>query len=124
MDYKTMFMPVNEFGKAVERTKQDYPYSYDGFITYRNGKNEEANHTIYSDRLLQWDRDKYNKLSKKHFGDEGQYFYSRNPKSIEAFLAEWTEQEVKLIFIMEYCHMSSGYPVWRFDFAATEKLTP
>ena len=24
--------------------------------------------------------------------------------------------DLKLIFIMEYCNVSNGYPVWRFDF--------
>lgn len=113
---------VDEHDKPIERTPATHPYSYDGFVTHRFGKNEEANNTIYSDRLLRWDFKKYNELSKKHFGDEGQYFYNREPKNIEAFLRDWCEdQKLKLIFVMEYCNVSSGYPLWRFDFKATKK---
>ena len=53
---------VDEFDKPVKRTKQSHPYSYDGFVQWRGGPNEEATSTIYSDRLLQWDYDKHNKL--------------------------------------------------------------
>jgi hypothetical protein len=108
---------VNEFGEPVKRDKWQYPYSYDGFITWRGGKNEEVNSTIYSDRLLQWDMKKYDELSKKHFGNAGQIFYDRQPKDIESFLRDWTgDIKLKLIFVMEYCNVSSGFPLWRFDY--------
>jgi len=106
---------VDEHGNAVKRTKQTHPYSYDGFVTYRKGKNSEANCTLYSDRILH--EQNYSKLCKKHFGDEGQMFFWRSPKKIEAFLRDFLDsQELKLILVMEYCNVSSGYPLWRFDF--------
>ncbi len=109
---------VDEFNRPVTKTKLSHPYSYDGFVQWRGGENDEASSTIYSDRLLLWDREKYNKLSVKHFGNEGQYWDNRNPKIIEAFLQDWTDnEELKLILVMEYCNVSSGYPVWRFDYA-------
>jgi len=114
----TSFGKVDEFGKPVKRTKQTHPYSYDGYIQYRGGENEEANGTIYSDRLLQWDFDKHDALCMKHFGNKGQYWNDRDPKKIQAFLRDWTDnQKLKLIFVMEYCNQSSGYPVWRFDYS-------
>lgn len=107
---------VDEFDNPVECTKQEYPYSYDGFVTWRGGENKEANNTIYSDRLLHWDYEKTRRLMKKHFDDEGGYYYNRKPKDIEAFLREWTDDPgLKLVFIMEYCNRSNGYPLWRFD---------
>lgn len=33
---------VDEYDHPVERTKQEYPYSFDGYVTHRMGKNEEA----------------------------------------------------------------------------------
>ncbi len=117
--FRTEIGGVNEFGKTVERTKSEYPYSYDGFVTYRSGENKEVNNTIWSDRLQQWDYDKTDKLKLKHFGDKGDYYDSRSPKKIEAFLSEYLDKEVKIIFIMEYCNISSGYPVWRFDIKAS-----
>lgn len=112
---------VDEFGKPVTKTKRTHPYSYDGFIQWRGGANEEANSTIYSDRLLQWDYEKHNVLCEKHWGNEHQYWDRRDPKKIEAFLRDWTrDPTLKLIFVMEYCNVSSGYPCWRFDFQRTE----
>jgi hypothetical protein len=108
---------VDEHDKPITRTPTTHPYSYDGFITWRGGKNEEANNTIYSDRLWQWDHKKTNKLCEKHFGDKSQYFNQRTPEQIEAFLRDYTNNpNLKLIFIMEYCHQSSGYPIWRFEY--------
>lgn len=111
--------PIDEHGNPVLRTKQTHPYSYDGFVLWRGGSNEEAISTIYTDRLLQWDYGKHNQLCMKHFGDRGQYWNNRDPKKIEAFIRDWLEnQDVKLILIMEYCNQASGYPTWRLDFSA------
>jgi hypothetical protein len=41
----------DEFNNPIERTPHQYPYSFDGYVTYHAGKNEEANSTLYSDRL-------------------------------------------------------------------------
>jgi len=113
---------VDENDDPVKRTKRSHPYSYDGFVQWRGGENKEATSTIYSDRLLQWDFDKHDELCMKHFGNEGQYWNDRDPKKIEAFLRDWTDdQTLKLIFVMEYCNVSSGYPVWRFDYSKGEK---
>ena len=118
--YVTLSGEVDEHDHHVTRTKRSHPYNYDGFVLWRGGLNSEANSTICSDRLLMWDYDKHNKLCQKHFGNEGQYWNQREPKLIEAFLRDWTEdKELKLVFIMEYCNASSGYPCWRFDFKTT-----
>lgn len=106
---------VDEFGNPVSKTKSKYPYSYDGFVTYRNGNNSEVNDTIWSDRIQQQDYSKVERLKKKHFGNVSDYYSNANPKKIEAFLSEFLGRDVTIIFIMEYCNVSSGYPVWRFD---------
>ncbi len=114
--------PIDEHGNIVTRTKRTHPYSYDGFITYRNGENSEITEECYSDRLTQWDYKKCRKLMKKHFKNDGDYYYDRTPPQIEAFLAEYFDKKsVQLIFIMEYCNVSSGYPLWRFALKTTEK---
>lgn len=106
---------VDEFGKPVERTKERYPYSYDGFVTWRGGDNEEANSTVYTDRLIR--EPYYDELSKKHFGNTGQLFFNREPEVIETFLKDALKNDkVKLILIMEYCNVSTGYSLWRLDF--------
>lgn len=106
---------VDEHGKNIERTRDKFPYSYDGYVIWRGGENTEVNETIYSDRLLQEDHQKTRELMKKHFGSESDYYSHQSVNKIEKFLSEWMGKKVKLIFIMEYCNKTSGYPYWRFD---------
>jgi hypothetical protein len=108
----------NEYGKPVKRTKRSHPYNYDGFVLWRGGANEEANDTIYSDRLLDWDSAKHDELCQKHFGNRAQRWSDRKPEEIEAFLRDFMDKpNLRLIFVMEYCNQATGYPVWRFDCA-------
>jgi hypothetical protein len=73
--------------------------------------------TVYSDRLFQWDHEKYNRLCQKHFGDEGQVFYNRKSDKIEAFLRDYTEDEsLILTLVKEQKNVSSGYPLWLFGY--------
>ena len=108
---------IDENGNVVKRSKEEYRYSYDGFIQWRGGKNEDANGTIYSDRLLNWDFKKHDRLCQKVFGNKGQYWDRRNSKDIEKFLRLWTgDKKLKLVSVMEYCNWANGYPFWRFDY--------
>lgn len=105
------------FPENIIKDRISYPYTYDPFLIYFNEKAEsESTVTIYSDRLWQWDYDKYNLLCKKHFGNEGQIWENREPEKIQAFLCDWTGKEVILIANIQYVNMLSGYPVWRFDY--------
>ncbi len=109
---------VDEHGQPVARTPITHPYCYDGFVVWRSDKKAKCTGTIYSDRLLQWDFDKHDRLCQKHFGNRGQYWRDRAPKLIEAFLRDWTgNPNLRLILVMEYCNQASGYPCWRFDYA-------
>lgn len=107
---------IDEFGNPVERTKEEYPYSYDGFVTWRRGTNEEANTTVYSDRLNQWDHQKNKELKLKHFGSERDFYSGYSWEQVQAYLQEYeNDPTIKLIFIMEYCH-TNGNPYWRFEY--------
>ena len=118
-DYKNL----DREGNIPSRTKSSHPYSYEPFVTYRNGENKEINDTVYSDRLYQWDYEKYNKLCEKHFGDKGQYFSNRDPKNIENFLKEYYNNDsLELILIEEGCNYSSGYPYWIFSSKISKKI--
>lgn len=103
------------------RTKELHPYSYDPFTLWHRGGNENANGTIYTDRLYQWDYVKHDELCKRHFGDTGQYWDRRSPTAVQEFLREWCEDKnLLLIEIMEYCNYSTGYPVWRLDYRSSK----
>ena len=113
---------VDEFDRPVKRTKRSHPYSYDGFVQERVHPNEKANGTVYSDRLTQWDYAKCRRLQKKHFGKETDYWNNIPASKIEAFLREyWDLDELVVVLVMEYCNMSSGYPLWRVDYYNPER---
>ena len=108
---------IDEFDNPVEKPKNKFPYSYDGFILHRFGPNSEFDSTAYSDSFKLWDNEKFNSLKEKYFKNKGDYWPTSEPKLIEKFLQEFFDNsDLKLIFIMEYCNISNGYPVWRFDF--------
>jgi len=105
---------TNLAGEIVKRTKWEYPYSYDPFLTWKNNFIKNKSNAVYSDRLMQWDFKKFNKCCKKVWGNEGQYFYNREPEDIEKFLNLYWSKEIKLTTIEEGCNVSSGYPIWIF----------
>lgn len=111
---------INEYDSNVKKTKYDYPYSYDGFIVNRLAPNSEANNTIYSDKFNIFNKEKYKKLKEKYFPNDGDYWPVNNePLVIQNFLREFFDnKDLKLVFIMEYCNLTTGYPYWRFDFYA------
>ncbi len=105
-------------GNRVKRTKQEYPYSYDGFVLTRYGKNSEINGCVYSDRLNQWDYDLTSRLMKKHL-DQHQGWSGQSLEAIQSFLRERLDlPNLRLIVVMEWCNMASGYPLWSFHYHA------
>lgn len=111
--YDSRFVDLN--GKPIERTPLSYPYNYDEYVIWKDENfNEEECSAVYSDRLFQWDYEKYNKCCQEVFKNQGQQFYEREPKEIEKFLGMYFEREVKLTAVIQGCNQSSGYPYWVF----------
>lgn len=106
----------------IERTKEEYPYSYSPITIWKNNK-IKSDTTVYSDRLYRMDYEKYNRLCKVIWGNESQYFYDRKPEDIEKFLCLYFNKDIKLQRIKEECNSSNGFPYWRFDFKQFEKFS-
>lgn len=102
------------------RTKAEYPYSYDAFMTWASKQVVKGEQSCnYSDRLRQWDGEKYNRLCRKHFDNQGDYWYltERTPAKVEAFLRDYHDApELHLQEIWEGCNVANGFPVWHFMF--------
>jgi len=97
-----------------KKTKYTNPYDYDPITIFHK---EDSKTGVYSDRLSQWDHEKYNRLCKKHFGNIGQYWDKREPEKVEAFLRDYIgKQNLMLCNIVEYCNVATGYPVWYFGY--------
>jgi hypothetical protein len=108
-------------GNPVKRTKRDYPYSYDFFVKWKKDYNQDISDAVYSDRLWQWDGQKFDTCCMEVWGNNGQTFYGRNPEEIETFLIKYFGKKIKLTAIMEGCNVSSGFPIWTF-FYETETM--
>lgn len=98
------------------RTKRTHNYSYDPLLVFASGK--ESNGTVYSDRLTRWyPHAEVRAKMRQHFGDEGDYYDSRSPTAIQAFLQDLLSRpKLQLTRIEEHCCQSSGYPVWQFQY--------
>lgn len=77
----------------------------------------KATDTIYTDRLIEWDYEKYNKLCKKHFGNDGHFWDKRESRKIESFLRDWVDDEkLELVMVSKSKNRLNGQPLWRFDY--------
>ena len=104
---------VDMNGFPVERPKTKYPYSYDPFRVYRRNWSPD-DMSVDSDRLFEWDSEKFNRLCKEIFGNAGQYFSNRHPEQIQKFFCQYFNRKILLTGIMECCNVGNGYPYWTF----------
>lgn len=112
-------------GNKIEKTPSTHPYSYDTFATYVSPyyDGEGKYISVYSDRILQWDYDLTRKLMKKHFDNDGDYYNSRDPEDIEAFLRErFNKPKLSLMVIQEGCNIGNGFPFWIFTYEDLEEV--
>lgn len=111
-------------GHKIERTKKDYPYSYSLHCTWIANKKilekveKMKKSCVDSDRLFQYNPNKYNSSCRSVFDDIRQDFNHRSPESIEEFLRLYYEDNSIILYeIKECCNVSNGFPVWSFMFA-------
>ena len=106
---------INWEGKPISKDPHSHPYSFDEYVEYK--KADKYKHAVYSDRLFQWNSEKYNKAAEKVWGNKSQYFNAGDYAKIEQFLQEYLEKHnLELIGILKGCNRSSGYPYWVFFF--------
>ncbi|WP_275372677.1 hypothetical protein [Clostridium tertium] len=110
--YFPQYLDIN--GRPVKRTKDEYPYSYDPYVIWDSGLSREKSHTLYSDRLMQWNCENFNECCMVIWGNRSQYFSDRKPNDIESFLSMYLDKPAKLVLLMEGCNHASGYPYWIF----------
>lgn len=117
--YDSRFLDLN--GKPIKRTPFSHPYNYDEYVIWKDENfNKEKYSAVYSDRLYQWDWEKYNRCCQEVFENQGQMFYQREPKEIERFLSMYFDKEIKLTAVMQGCNQSSGFPYWIFLYEEEE----
>jgi hypothetical protein len=112
--------PVDLEGRPVERTKSSHPYSYDGHVVTRMRRNAKEMECAYTDRMWEWDRDKMERLTRKHM--EGYRWDNCPGHQVEEFLREHQEDPgLELVAVMEWCNHASGYPTWSLHWVYSRK---
>ena len=80
-----------------------------------SSKKDYTIQTVYSDRLYQWDSEKFNTCCELVWGNRGQHFDKRTKSSIEQFLSLYMDKNVEVVYIEPQTGYN-GYTVWRFDY--------
>lgn len=94
------------------KDKWSHPYSYDSFIVWY-GNARKGDSVVYSDRLVQWDYEKYMTCAKTIQAEStNNKFDINDPKQTEKFLSLYYGKQVTLTAIVEGCNVSNGYPYW------------
>jgi hypothetical protein len=94
------------------KDKWSHPYSYDPFIVWY-GNARKGDSVVYSDRLVQWDYDKYMECAKTvRTKYNTNSFDINNPVQVKEFLSLYYDKQVVLTAIVEGCNVSNGYPYW------------
>lgn len=71
--------------------------------------------SLYSDRIILENIERYKELSQKHFGDESQWFDGRSIYDIQAFLRELKNDDQLVLCAMSRMQDAAfGNPVWCF----------
>ena len=111
-------MLTDLYGNPVERTPYTHPYNFDQHVIWKS-KEFDKNKIYsaeYSDRMMEWDREKFARCTEEVFHNQKQCFDNRKPKDVEKFLIKYFEYNLKLVAIEKCCNFPTGYPIWIFHY--------
>lgn len=118
---KSQFVDLDD--NPIKRTPYECPYEFDEYLIWKDENfDKEKYSAVYSDRLWQWDYEKYNRCCQEVFKNQGQRFDEREPEEIERFLSMYFGNEIKLLAIMKGCNVNSGFPYWIFLYEQIENF--
>ena len=84
------------------------------------GRSLDNSKTVYSDRLFEWDSEKFRLCMDSVFNNTGQLFYDKKMADVEKFLSLYFDKDVELVAMQECENTFNGYPYWRFDYKEKE----
>ena len=113
-------------GKPAERPRSSHPYSYSEFLLWPLSFGEPItgwDHAVYTDRLQQWDSEKYGRLCREHM--PGKRWDNTTPEQVTAFMRAYNEDPgLRVVAVQECCNVSSGYPIWILHYKSGVAPTP
>lgn len=105
------------------RSKRGWPYSYDPFTIWGEpSQHKDCNTSDYTDRLSEWDHNKYERIAAEVYKVDGEPqfpFREHNCRGdlIEKFLQRYYDNpRIKLLRVVEYCNSSTGFTTYRLDY--------
>jgi hypothetical protein len=120
-----LFFGMGRDGQPVERTRTEYPYSFDDYVSYTNVEQTLANDSAYTDRMRRWDDRKYEALLRKHFNSDVDYWNGRPAQKVEAFLRDYFDlPNLQLVRIWACCNQANGFEEWQFEWLDDTKALP
>jgi len=79
--------------------------------------------TCFSDRLFQWNSDKYDRCYMKVWGNKSQYFDLDDNKRIERFLNLYFDtNDIKVDYVLKHENMVNRCPYWEFKYHHENEL--
>lgn len=76
---------------------------------------------LYSDRMIDWDRDLYNECCEKVWNNHKHNFDGRKIEEIEKFLRLYLGTPVKVYGVITEINAFNGYPYWAFYYDEIKK---
>lgn len=103
------------------RTKRSHPYNYDPIVLIDSG--EKGNASVYSDRMVSWDYDKfYACLHKINNGMGELSFRWASRDLVTALMRDYNNDPgLEVTRVVEMCNASNGYPVWLVVYNDSQK---
>lgn len=106
---------VDAENKRIAKHPITNPYDFSEHTVFIDAY-ETTDEAVYSDRLYQWNSDKFNFAMSGVKGTNQQMFHNLSPSDIEKFLYLYYGDNLKLTKIRYGCNVGNGYPYWVFFF--------
>ena len=103
------------FPERENFTKQEKPYAYSPFFTFGSHSTIAGASADYTDRYLSWGAEKF-RAAQKVAGIKGDWWNTATPAQVQKFVTAYYGKGYKLVGIVEWCNVSSGYPHWSIHF--------
>lgn len=107
---KSMYDWTDEHSRM--RTPQAHPYGFDGHFKWRDfdkNKTPKGLDMVYSDRMNQWDSEKY----KEAFAGSG-WIQGLDKKTSKEVIEKYYDGKYECVGYAVCCNVSNGYPIGMF----------
>lgn len=112
-------------GNPIEKTPFSNPYDYDSFVIFKHSNfNKENDYAVDSDRLSQWDNNKFKeatRIIRAKYNIEYCTFIFRNRDAISDFMSIYYSKNIIVTAVVQNCNKNNGYPYWTIYYKESDK---